>query len=290
MQVGAGARFVKRCVSCLLCSRNQRGNTESISLWRQGTAVVHRRGIESGKAGPPPPPPLPPLRPPPPAAVLSWRAESRRRLRAAGKNMRPKRGFHIPSPALRRARTSLALSQYSHGSAEDAERLPGAHIRATKPPKRVPGVERVHPRSAERQRSPGFCPGRWRGGVICSRALRRRYCCCENVKSERDPRLPPAPLGGKGKKKKTPCLLHGASCFISIRPPSVSLNSAPTSPQCPGLYSDPLLQQFARLNVFCRASSDRSAARVCGTVRGARCKMLKKKGVSDARGHSFRKV
>ena len=71
--VQAGALFVKRCVSCLFCSRNQRGNTESICLWREGTAVVHRQGIE---AVPPPPPPL------------SNRAESRGRLRTMEKNMR----------------------------------------------------------------------------------------------------------------------------------------------------------------------------------------------------------
>lgn len=57
--VQAGAVFVRRCVSCSLCSRNQRGNTESICLWRKGTAVVHRQEIRSLKAVPPPPsPPL----------------------------------------------------------------------------------------------------------------------------------------------------------------------------------------------------------------------------------------
>lgn len=47
--VQASARFVKSAVSCLLCSWNQRGNTESICLWRKGTAVVHRREIKSRK-------------------------------------------------------------------------------------------------------------------------------------------------------------------------------------------------------------------------------------------------
>lgn len=56
---------LKRRVSCLFRGRNQRGNTESICPGREGTAVVHRRGIESGKAVPPPPPPPPTLPPPP---------------------------------------------------------------------------------------------------------------------------------------------------------------------------------------------------------------------------------
>lgn len=45
--VQASAWFVKCGVSCLLCCWNQRGNTESICLWRKGTAVVHRREIRS---------------------------------------------------------------------------------------------------------------------------------------------------------------------------------------------------------------------------------------------------
>lgn len=45
--VQTGVLFVKRRVSCLLCSRNQRGNTESIRLWREGTNVVHRQLTES---------------------------------------------------------------------------------------------------------------------------------------------------------------------------------------------------------------------------------------------------
>lgn len=47
--VQASAWFVKCGVSCLLCCWNQRGNTESICLWRKGTAVVHRREIRSKK-------------------------------------------------------------------------------------------------------------------------------------------------------------------------------------------------------------------------------------------------
>lgn len=47
--VQASAWFVKCGVSCLLCCWNQRGNTESICLWRKGTAVVHRREIKSRK-------------------------------------------------------------------------------------------------------------------------------------------------------------------------------------------------------------------------------------------------
>lgn len=74
--VQAGAVFIKRCVSCLFCSRNQRGNTESICLWREGTAVVHRQGIDSGKAVPPP------------SSPLSNFAESRRRLQTMERNMR----------------------------------------------------------------------------------------------------------------------------------------------------------------------------------------------------------
>lgn len=110
--VQAGALFVKRCVSCLLCSRNQRGNTESICLWREGTAVVHRQGIESGKAVPPPPP-------------LSNRAESRRRLRTMEKNMRQNGVFTF------RHRRSVServwgrlFLKYSHGCREDAKSFP----------------------------------------------------------------------------------------------------------------------------------------------------------------------
>lgn len=106
--VEAGALFVKRCASCLLCSRNQRGNTESICLWREGTAVVHRRGIESGKAVPTPP--------------LSNRAESRRSLRRMGKNMRQTIGaftFRHRRSAGARVWDRL-ISKYSRSYCEDA--------------------------------------------------------------------------------------------------------------------------------------------------------------------------
>lgn len=113
--VQAGALFVKRCVSCLLCSRNQRGNTESICLWREGTAVVHRQGIESGKAVPPPPPPPP----------LSNRAESRRRLRTMWKNMRQNGVFTFRYRRSVGARVCFGLfSKYSHGYCEDAKSSP----------------------------------------------------------------------------------------------------------------------------------------------------------------------
>lgn len=111
VQVEAGALFVKRCVSCLLCSRNQRGNTERICLWREGTAVVHRQGIKSGKAVPPPPPP-----------PLSNRAESRRRLRTMEKNMRQNGVFTFRHRRCAGARVCDSLiSKYSHGYCEDAE-------------------------------------------------------------------------------------------------------------------------------------------------------------------------
>lgn len=108
--VQAGALFVKRCVSCLLCSRNQRGNTESICLWREGTAVVHRQVIESGKAVPPPPPP-----------PLSNRTESRRRLGTMEKNMRQNGVFTFRHRRSVGARVWSRLSlKYSHSYCEDA--------------------------------------------------------------------------------------------------------------------------------------------------------------------------
>lgn len=111
--VQAGALFVKRCVSCLLCSWNQRGNTESICLWREGTAVVHRQGIESGKAVPPPPPPL------------SNRSESRRRLCTMERNMRQNGVFTFRHRRSVGARVwGRQFSKYSHGYCEDAKSSP----------------------------------------------------------------------------------------------------------------------------------------------------------------------
>ena len=153
--VQAGALFVKRCVSCLLCSRNQRGNTESICLWREGTAVVHRQGIESGKAVPPPPPP-----------PLSNRAESRRRLRTMGKNMRQNGVFTFRYRRSVGARVCFGLfSKYSHGYCEDAKSSPPFRFMWWTP-KHV--LVSKHSSSAERERErfPCFSSDRWRGGVI----------------------------------------------------------------------------------------------------------------------------
>lgn len=155
--VQAGALFVKRCVSCLLCSRNQRGNTESICLWREGTAVVHRQGIESGKTVPPPPP-----------SPLSNRAESRRRLRTMGKNMRQNGVFTF------RYRRSVGARVLF---LDCSQSIPTAIVRTRKalrcsdscdePPNTSWCQNIVHPqRERERERFPCCSSGRWRGGVI----------------------------------------------------------------------------------------------------------------------------
>ena len=48
--VQASSSLVKRRESYLLCSWNQRGDTESICLWREGTAVVHMQGKQPEKS------------------------------------------------------------------------------------------------------------------------------------------------------------------------------------------------------------------------------------------------
>lgn len=191
---------MKRRVSCLLCSRNQRGNTESIRLGREGTAVVHRQGIESGKAVPPPPPP-----------PLSNRTESRRRLRTMEKNMRQNGVFTFRHRRSVGARVSgRRFLKYSHGYCEDAKKLPGARSHLMKP-QTSPGVKTQFIRRKERERELRlFLLRSVAGWCHLSPALRRSYYCYETVKSERDPRLPCTT------RKKVSALCTG--CFISIRP------------------------------------------------------------------------
>lgn len=199
VQVEAGVLFIKRCVSCLLCNRNQRGNTERIRLWREGTAVVHRQGIESGKAVPPP------LASP----LLSNRTESRRRLRTMEKNMRQNWFFTFRHRRSAGARVCETLSsKYSHGYCEDAGSSSPFRWLLIKSSTR-PGVKTVHPQRRDRP-LPLFLPRSVAGWCHLSRALRRSYCCYENVKSERDPRLPCTT------RKKLSALCSG--CFIPIRP------------------------------------------------------------------------
>ena len=122
-----------------------------------------------------------------------------------------KMGFSHSATGARRVRESEAdlFLKYSHGYCEDAKSSPVLWI-ITRTPKHV--LVSKHSSSAvKRERElPLFLLRSVAGWCHLSLALRRSYYCCENVKSEQDPRLPCTT------RKKVSALCAG--CFISVRP------------------------------------------------------------------------
>lgn len=152
MQVESGARSVKRGVSCLLCSRNQSGYTESICLRREGTFVVHRQELGSRKAGRPPP-------------LLPNCAESRR-LRTGKKNMRQNGTFvHIPPPEQTRTE-SIPTAGGEDATSSSVPRVICRILVHVLVSKQFIQTERERVRA----RFPAFWPGG--GGVVSSQSCR----------------------------------------------------------------------------------------------------------------------